>query len=495
MTPKPRGRSVGAVVVVVVAVAYLVGGGLALLHLPAALLENWVPDGTTEERGKLLGQSAQIVLFGLGGIIAVVGVTLSILRHREELAAAERDRLRREDDLTKEATRKDEAHLQRRSDAEREMRSRFVIAVDLLSSTASIKRTAALYALAALADDWDTHGRTDEVQVCIDVICGYLRAPIPLERRNSTDEDKEVKAAGFALIAERLRQGSTHSWSAKRINLSRSHIDLPLNFTNATLTDGGIVNLEDATVSDGGIVNLDGVSVSARGRVNLDRATVSGQGRLSLNRATVSEDGWLTLDVLTINDGGLVHLHRATVKHGGMVSLHDSTVTGGILRLSVMTVSGGSVLMDGLIVNNSGRVGLSRITVVAGGRLSLDEMNVSDSEVRIPRVTVGQGGMVSLDGLTVNEGGKLVLSAATVEDGGIVDITGATVKRGGVVDLGRATVADGGLFHKGRMFAHRGSEDRPLKESPSDHGASDPDSSAPVDEETPDAEGSEESGR
>jgi hypothetical protein len=39
--------------------------------------------------------------------------------------------------------------------------------------------------MAALADDWHSHNESNEVQTCIDVLCGYQRLPYTPEHGTS----------------------------------------------------------------------------------------------------------------------------------------------------------------------------------------------------------------------------------------------------------------------------------------------------------------------
>lgn len=70
-----------------------------------------------------------------------------------------------------------ELDLQRRgSEDQRDLRTRFNIVVEQLANPQAAIQNAGLYALAALADDWQTYGNTTERQVCIDIFCSHIRA-------------------------------------------------------------------------------------------------------------------------------------------------------------------------------------------------------------------------------------------------------------------------------------------------------------------------------
>ncbi len=205
-------------------VLYVIAGAILLVKVPDRLLAHWFPTLDESARAAFLGPAANVVLFGLGGTIALVGVGLSLSRHRQELEAAERDRQRLVDDQARERARQGEVDDQRRIDTERALRERFVTTVKLLSDPAPVNRQAALFALGALADDWHAFEKPDEVQVCIEVLTGYLRAPrtddmlVPLTQeqldtlsreerhaaQRTTAQEISVKQAGYTVIRNHL---------------------------------------------------------------------------------------------------------------------------------------------------------------------------------------------------------------------------------------------------------------------------------------------------
>nr|WP_143545500.1 pentapeptide repeat-containing protein [Rhodococcus sp. 15-1154-1] len=100
------------------------------------------------------------------------------------------------------------------------LRERYTAATEQLGASSFAVRLAGLYAIAALADDWRNAGNTAEQQVCVDVICGYLRTPtIPMKDVLSADGEErfgedfkagaaaehEVRRTAVRIIAERTR--------------------------------------------------------------------------------------------------------------------------------------------------------------------------------------------------------------------------------------------------------------------------------------------------
>ncbi len=315
-------------------VLYIIGGAILLVKVPDRLLAHWFPTLDESARAAFLGPAANVVLFGLGGTIALVGVGLSLSRHRQELEAAERDRQRLVDDQARERARQDEVDVQRRIDTERALRERFVTTVKLLSDPAPVNRQAALFALGALADDWHAFGKPDEVQVCIEVLTGYLRAPrtddmlVPLTQeqldtlsreerhaaQRTTAQERSVKEAGYTVIRNHLAGQAAPHWHDRRIDLSGAHIDFRIGLQGATVSGSGRMQLAGATVGPGGWVDLEGATISDGGQVNLGVATIN--------------SGWVNLKGATISDGGKVDLTGVTVGDDAKVDLTSVTVSG-----------------------------------------------------------------------------------------------------------------------------------------------------------------------
>jgi hypothetical protein len=411
-------------VLVFSAAIYVVVGGLMLLFLPGPLLANWLPGSTAADRGKLLGTAAQILLLGLGGVIAVIGVTLSVARHQEELASQERDRTRLADDRAKEAARRQEWEHQRRTDAEREFRARFVSTVDLLSSSDAIKRTAALYALAALADDWDAHSRPDEVQVCIHTLCGYLRAPW---EENSGSGEESVRSAGYAILSAHLAKDAAHWWGGNTLDLRGAPIHSRLDLGRATIGGHGKVSLDRATISGNGTVSLAGALISDHGKVSLDRVTISRGGAVSLVGAIVSDQGRVFLTSATMSDHSEISLNRATIRGQGKVYLAGATISDRA-RVSFhgATVSDqGMVSFYDVTISDHGMVDFYDLTISGHGRVMLDRATISDqAEIFLRDATISAAGSVTFTGATVSEHGSVLLSGATMGGTGPITLPG-----------------------------------------------------------------------
>lgn len=149
-----------------------------------------------------------------------------------------------------------------RHDTLRSLRERYTIAAEQLGSESFAVRLAGVYALAALADDWAASDELSERQVCIDVLCAYLRTPAPVQppptslrdgrsvpvyvwlrskKQSRHDPDsrmrdtheREVRQAVLSVIAAKtvVREGLAGPWSSCRFDFSGATLSR-VDFTN-----------------------------------------------------------------------------------------------------------------------------------------------------------------------------------------------------------------------------------------------------------------------
>jgi uncharacterized protein YjbI with pentapeptide repeats len=330
--------------------AFIACAAVAIFWVPQLLINNWLAGQKIDAGTARLAVSnaGQIVLFALGGIIALVGLALSLSRHALELQVAE-------DDKNKESRRMRELVEQRKSDAERELRARFSQAVSLLSDVGrATTRQAGVYALGALADDWDNFGRRDERQVCIDVLCGYLRSAWDPRGETSGDE-KRIRSAAFDLIATHLRPGSgAVDWNGAMFNLQGSMIAFETNFRGITLTSGAL-DLRRSTF-DGAIASFAGSSFKG-GTMQMDQARFS--------------DCEIRFESCTFD--------------GTDVSFVDSKLINAQFWMTNIALEGGSLSFSGTELLDGGiRFGGSRFN---DGHLGLDNMSLVGGMMSFSRVT------------------------------------------------------------------------------------------------------------
>lgn len=149
-----------------------------------------------------------------------------------------------------------------RHTAERALRERYTEAAELLGSPQFPMRMAGVYALAALADDWHRFGDDTERQVCIDVLCAYLRTDTAArygdgtadtEKRAMRDEENTVRATIVATIrAHRLRtlaEDHVRSWRTCALDLTSAKL-MHADFSDADLRGADLINadLSDASL-------------------------------------------------------------------------------------------------------------------------------------------------------------------------------------------------------------------------------------------------------
>ncbi|MBS1674465.1 MAG: pentapeptide repeat-containing protein [Actinobacteria bacterium] len=299
-------------------VAYIAVGGWLLLWVPGALIQNWVPDVTqTEDRNKLLGAAGQIVLFSLGGVIAAVGVGLSLSRKRDETKAAERD----QDRLA--------------IDRDANFTARYTEAIAQLGSEYLAIRLGGVYALERIAQDSDRdHG------VIVEVLAAYIRNDGKTRRftddspgrdpedRWSGDRPEDVAAA--ISVLSRIVTGTP------RLRLNGADLreaDFSgVNLTNAVLSGADLTSARlskaklDSAHFDSAILFGADLTAATLSDARLFDVTLAGANlsRADLTRAVLSVSSlWNTqFDFAT--------LHNAQVRNASVQdsSFNDADLTG-----------------------------------------------------------------------------------------------------------------------------------------------------------------------
>lgn len=143
-----------------------------------------------------------------------------------------------------------EAHFGTSHDLEvtRGLRDRFTTIAGQLADPASAVRTAGVYAMEALANDWLTRGVYSEAQACINVLCSYVRTPYAppqgrgqnqtrrIVRNTLTDravedhyeyrqDDREVRQSIVRTIVAHLKVDSKVKWSDLDFDFTGAHLD------------------------------------------------------------------------------------------------------------------------------------------------------------------------------------------------------------------------------------------------------------------------------
>jgi len=224
------------------------------------------------------------VVAGVGGVVALV---VAYRRQRLSEAAEHRETVRL-------------------------FNERFTSACTQLGDDAAAVRLGGVYALAGLADDW-----ADQRQVCIDVLCSYLRMPYEPEASDwHHDGETEIRLSVTRVISEHLRDGAPISW--------RGH---NLDFTRATFWSA----------------DFDGAHFTG-GRTSFSLARFLG-GRTSFNGARVT-GGWVSFGGAEFA-GGRVQFRYARFA-GGRVTFEGAAFTGADVDFTGAEFAGAEVDLSGV---------------------------------------------------------------------------------------------------------------------------------------------------
>jgi hypothetical protein len=195
------------------------------------------------------------------------------------------------------------------------LNERFVIAAEKIGADKpSAARIAGVYAIAALADEWD-----ESRQDCIDVLCGYLRVPSPPDFGDTSERwqyqaDREVRHTIIHVIRAHLIKSARVPWNNKNFDF------------RGMILDGG--DFSEVRFS-GGLVNFTGAEFRA-GYISFKRADFTG--------ADVLFDD-------AVFSGGTVSFEAAKFR-GGMIRFSGSQFSGGNVYFQYAEFSGGTVRFD-----------------------------------------------------------------------------------------------------------------------------------------------------
>src|SRR5215469_5311006 len=136
-------------------------------------------------------------------------------------------------------------------------------------------RLAGVYAMAGLADDWPEHR-----QMCVEVLCGYLRMPYepepgddaPVEKRLAFQASREVRHTVIRVITAHLNGTAPVSWCGLNFDFAGAVFDGG-DFSGAKFS-GGTVNFSNAEFP-GGTVSFAGAEFSG-GTVSFALAKFTG---------------------------------------------------------------------------------------------------------------------------------------------------------------------------------------------------------------------------
>ncbi|NRQ32438.1 pentapeptide repeat-containing protein [Nonomuraea sp. NN258] len=261
---------------------------------------------------------------------------------------------------------------------------RFDKASDKLGNDAAAVRLAGVHALAALADDW-AGGR----QMCIDVLCAYLRMPATpepavddLPSHTAWRSMVEVHATILRLITTHMKADAPIPWHGADLDFTGVVFTADVNFAHAVFS-GGKVSFEGAEFS-GGKVSFGG-AVFSGGKVSFGGAEFTG-GKVSFDGAKFSS-GEVSFSSVKLS--------------GGNVSFDGAKFFGSEVLFSSVELSGGEVSFGGAVFSG-GRVSFGG-AVFSGGRVSFGGAKFTGGKVSFGRAKF-TGSKVSFGGAVFSGG-------------------------------------------------------------------------------------------
>ena len=290
---------------------------------------------------------------GTGGVFALL---LAFRRQRSTEIIATETREARE----REYEQRDRAADASERDAEqRRITELYTKAADQLGHEKAAVRLAGVYAMARVADNWD-----EQRQVCIDVLCAYLRMPYEPDTASEKhrEGEREVRLTIIRIIRDHLQDPSAPTtWCGRDLDFTNAMFDGG-DFTGAKFT-GGKVSFDGAKFT-GGVVSFDTAEFTG-GDVSFAGAEFI-SGNVSFNHAKFTDGnvlfncakftgGEVSFEA-RFNGGSVSFLHAkfisSSVSFGGAkftgseVSFLRAEFTGGKVNFSFAEFASGDIFFD-----------------------------------------------------------------------------------------------------------------------------------------------------
>ncbi|MFD1932983.1 pentapeptide repeat-containing protein [Nonomuraea mangrovi] len=379
---------IGAALGLTLAGAVLITGGLVSVAFA------WLDFPDLAGKKPDLSALLEIIKISLAIVAGIGGAVALVVAYRKQRLAEEENHRARE-----------AAH----RDATRLFVERFDRASDKLGSESAAVRLSAVHALAALADDWSANR-----QMCIDVLCAYLRMPSPPEPDQQSDlfahatwrAMREVQATIIRLIAGHLRPGVSPSWCGHNFDFTGVIFDGDADFSSCQFT-GGVIDFTRAQFRCGDVAFRDALFAGSLvrfyqagftgarvffvgaqfsgGLVNFGEAKfTSGQVRFGPAEFT----GTVVIMVEATFAGTAVGFDGMQLAEGSLV-LWDAEFTGSTVVFDKAQLSGGEIAFNG-----------ARLT---GGSLSFSDVEFAGVEVSFDKAEFA-GCAVTFDGAKFTDG-------------------------------------------------------------------------------------------
>ncbi|MFE2071136.1 pentapeptide repeat-containing protein [Streptomyces sp. NPDC059467] len=217
---------------------------------------------------------------------------------------------------------------------------RFGAAAGQLGSDQPAVRMAGASAMARLADEW-----VRERQMCIDVLCGYLRMPHAAdppsdeEALTAWQRERVVRLTVLRLIAAHLRDDSPQSWQGYDLDFTGAVLD-EADFRRARFTGGEIIFIKTLFVGHGRAQVVFDEAEFAEGAHVYFRLAEFRSGTLRFNRA-VFNGGWVTFDSACFADAQVNFRDAAFT--AGEILFEDAEFRGGRVDFTGATFAGTTV--------------------------------------------------------------------------------------------------------------------------------------------------------
>ncbi|WP_328884681.1 pentapeptide repeat-containing protein [Streptomyces sp. NBC_00299] len=305
----PLGLHIAVVLVLAVTSAITVLGLLWLmLGVPRVQVSGPLKPSDTYDAIKI----ALAVVAGVGGVVALV-----VAYRRQHLSEAT------------DAREYDKALIER-----------FGAAAEQLGADQPAVRMTGAYAMARLADEWP-----QERQMCIDVLCGYLRMPHapdpPADDQElaSWQRERAIRVTVLGLIAAHLRDGAPASWQGYDLDFTGAVLD-EADFRGARFTGGNILFVKTLFAGHGTDQIVFDETEFADGSYVYFRLAEFRSGTVRFNRATFS-GGWVTFDSARFT-GARVNFRDAAFA-GGEVPFEDAEFSASTIDFNGATFTGSTV--------------------------------------------------------------------------------------------------------------------------------------------------------
>jgi hypothetical protein len=218
-----------------------------------------------------------------------------------------------------------------RADA-KQLFERYGAAAELLGDEAPEARLAGAYAMARLADDW-----TDQRQMCVDVLCSYIRLPYERDHTKSGYRrgDREVRRTIMRIIRDSLRRDDP-AWRWEDINFSFEGAVFDYGDLSKAKFSGGVLNFHKAEFADRSFTFKEAQFRNTRvyftgsefsgATVTFENADFSAAEKVEFS--AVFKSGTVSFDECEFGDH--TDFTGSNVKSGGSVSFHGARGTANI---------------------------------------------------------------------------------------------------------------------------------------------------------------------